>query len=259
MKARRNICLVLAYDGTCYHGWQNQKELPTIQAVCEEKIARLSGEKAVLYGAGRTDAGVHALGQVANFYTGTKIPCAGLKQGLNSLLPPDIRVVSARDKEENFHAQYSAQGKSYIFRLAYGAVHLPTERLYSVFVPGDLDVLAMKACLMSLAGVHDFASFAASGSADYAHTGKGFTREIFSASLDVEPARQSCLRIEISGDGFLRHMVRNIVGTLVEVGRGRWSINDFFTIMAARDRTKAGPTAPAQGLFLYKVLYKDFL
>jgi len=247
----RNIKLTLAYDGTAYFGWQRQREPDTIQGICEAALARMAGETVVLHGAGRTDAGVHALGQVASFRTCSTIPPAGLCKGLNSLLPAGIRVLGAEDVDPQFHARYSACGKKYRYVLTSGQVQMPCERCFALFVPGRLDWAAMAACLDLLAGEHDFRSFAASGAA-ICEEGRGSRRRIETATLRQDGIR---VEIEIVGDGFLRHMVRNIVGTLLEVGKGRLSQEGFQEVIAARDRTLAGPTAPAHGLFLVEVFY----
>jgi len=254
----RNIKLTLAYDGTNYHGWQRQQGQGSIQGVVEERIARMTGENMPLHGAGRTDAGVHALGMVANFHTRSPIPCPGFWKGLNGLLPGDIRVLQVEEAAPEFHARYQALGKRYVYNISLGAVPLPTARLYTVHVAADLDLTAMQACLAQLVGRHDFTSFAAAG-ADYPVAGraKGAIRRIFSAKLGSGGRSPAQISIELTGDGFLRHMVRNIVGTLLEVGRGRRPVADFQRVMAARSRPAAGPTAPAHGLFLMEVYYEE--
>ncbi len=256
----RNIKMVLAYDGTNYRGWQKQKKQVTIQGVLEEKIARMTGEKRPLYGAGRTDAGVHALGMAANFHTGSTIPCLGFLKGLNSLLPPDIRVLHVSEQSSDFHARYSALAKKYAYFISLADVHLPTERFYSAHVVGGFDLAALRACLACLEGRHDFASFEAAGSRTCAEQqDRGATRRIFSAKLVQAEDLPTKISIEIIGDGFLRHMVRNIVGTLIEVGYGKRTVDGFRQVMAAGCRSAAGPTAPARGLFLMEVYYRAFI
>lgn len=252
----RNIKLVLAYDGTHYAGWQRQKEQPTIQGLVEENLARMTGALSVLHGAGRTDAGVHALAMVANFTTAAKIPCQGFCQGLNSLLPAAIRILEAEEVGAEFHARYDSVGKSYLYHIVNAPVVLPTDRLYALQVNGVLDCERMRQCLNLLLGEHDFASFEATGSRDLtAPGGRGAVRTIREASLSFPAPGSSRLTFEIKGDGFLRHMVRNIVGTVLEVGRGKKSLADFQGILAARNRALAGCTAPPQGLFLKAVYY----
>lgn len=256
MSLVRNIKLVIAYDGTAYAGWQRQKVAPTIQGMLEEKIAVMTGEVVTLNGAGRTDAGVHALGMVANFQTSAKIPVEGFHKGLNSLLPEDIRVRNVSEVEQGFHSRYSAVGKIYFYDVSIGEIVLPTERLYRVRVGGKFDPEPVKSCLKMLLGQHDFTSFEATGSRDTEKVnGKGAVRKIFTAKIVQDSSDPAKFRFIIAGDGFLRHMVRNIVGTLVEVGQGKRSVSDFQAVLAAQDRAVAGPTMPANGLFLQEVYY----
>lgn len=253
--ALRNLRLLIAYDGTNYAGWQRQKSDPTIQGVLEDAISRMTSEKALLHGAGRTDAGVHALGMTANFLTGAIIPCSGFQMGLNSMLPADIRVLAVAETAVDFHARRSARSKTYIYHLSTCPVQLPTERLYSAHIPEPLDISAMQTGASLLKGRHDFASFEASGSRDSdAPGGQGAVREIYHAEFIEEKSINRC-RFEITGNGFLRHMVRNLVGTLLALGRGKRSVADFKGIMESRDRSAAGPTAPAHGLYLKEVHY----
>ncbi len=255
----RNIRLTIAYDGTGYAGWQRQPNAPTIQGMVEAKIATMNGLPVSLHGAGRTDAGVHALAMVANFNTESHIPCLGFLNGLNSLLPDDIRVLDVREAALDFHARRSALGKTYQYRMRLGPVPIPTERLYSISLPEGLKIDAMRNCLAALLGERDFSSFEAVGSRDPLYAGgRGAVRKIFSARFDVDTRfRSGELLFRVSGDGFLRHMVRNIIGSLILVGLGKRSEDWFTEIVAARDRNLAGPTAPAHALFLEKVLYDD--
>ncbi len=250
----RNIRLEVAFDGTAYSGWQRQKDKRTIQGELERAVARMTGEPVTVHGAGRTDAGVHALAMAASFRTSTDIPAAGLHKGLNSFLPEDIRVVSAVQAPPDFHPRKSAVGKIYAYHLSFGGPGLPTDRLYCWQLPVSLDLEVMESCLRLVIGTHDFSSFEATGSRDPELPGRGAVRTISAAEL--LHCRDSRIIIRLSGDGFLRHMVRNIVGTLVEAGRGRMDADGFATVIAARDRSVAGPTAPARGLFLEQVLYK---
>jgi tRNA pseudouridine38-40 synthase len=252
----RNIRLVLAYDGTSYAGWQRQKQDVTIQGVVEQAIFTMTRSAAVLHGAGRTDAGVHALGMVANFLTDCSIPSQSFLKGLNGILPDDIRILAASDAPVDFHARRSARGKEYVYSFYAGEIMPPLERLYAAQVWGRLDLEAMRSCLPLIAGTHDFSSFEAAGSRDRTvEGGMGAVRSIFRAEILRDDQRQGFFRIIIAGNGFLRHMVRNIAGTLFEVGKGRYTPGDFAGILAARDRTRAGPTAPARGLLLREVFY----
>lgn len=256
MSNRRNIRLLLAYDGTRFAGWQRQEKVPTIQGMLENAISVMTGNPTSLHGAGRTDAGVHALGMTANFLTLTNIPCAGFLKGLNSMLPADIRILGAEDVDPNFHARRSARGKTYIYNICTAPIQLPTDRLYSAHVPGDdFNIGVVGACLEHIKGMHDFSSFEATGSRNpNPDSGRGAVREILEAKV-VDRDMAGEVEITITGNGFLRHMVRNIVGTLIWVGKGKISVADFAGILAAKDRSCAGPTAPARGLFLKEVHY----
>ncbi|MFZ5761399.1 MAG: tRNA pseudouridine(38-40) synthase TruA [Thermodesulfobacteriota bacterium] len=256
--ASRNLKLLLAYDGTAYAGWQRQKGAPTVQGVLEEKLAAMTGQAVTLHGAGRTDAGVHALGMVANFHTASTIPVDGLRKGLNSMLAEDIRVLGVEEVAPEFHARFSATGKAYCYRLSFEEILLPTERLYTARFHGPGDFARMAACLPLLLGEHDFSSFEATGSRDMEQEGgRGAVRRIDVAVIERDRHNGRRGRLLVAGNGFLRHMVRNIVGTLVEVGQGRRTPAEFGQLVAARDRAKAGPTAPAHGLFLREVFYGE--
>lgn len=249
--------MTLAFDGTAYAGWQFQKEQPTIQGVLEAKLARMTAAKVRVDGAGRTDAGVHALGMVASFHTSAAIPVDGFRKGLNSLLPADIRVLEVAEEVTGFHARYSAVAKAYEYRLDFGDTQLPTERLYAHHLRQPLDRAAMQVCLQALVGTHDFSSFEATGSRDLSQVGgRGAVRTLFDASYR-ESGCGSGLHgfFQFVGDGFLRHMVRNLVGSLIEVGQGRLTSDGFMSIIQARDRTVAGAMAPARGLFLRRVYF----
>jgi tRNA pseudouridine38-40 synthase len=253
----RNIKLVLAYDGTGYAGWQRQLGQTTIQQVVEEALARLTQVPvSTLHGAGRTDAGVHAEGMVANFQTVVAIPLSGLVRGLNGMLPQAIRVLAAEKVANDFHARYNARGKVYVYTFIVTEILPPCSRLYAAQVRGSFACGTVRLCLPMLIGTHDFSSFEASGSRDLSITGgRGAVRTIFSARLAEEGKDSQVYRLIIAGDGFLRHMVRNIVGTLFDVGRGRLTPLDFQEIVAGRDRALAGATAPAKVLSLKTVLY----
>ncbi|MBU2538764.1 MAG: tRNA pseudouridine(38-40) synthase TruA [Proteobacteria bacterium] len=252
----RNIKLVLAYDGTDFVGWQRQLGQPTIQQVVEEAIGRMTQTPVVLHGAGRTDAGVHAEGMTASFHTESNIPLSGLLQGLNSMLPHAVRVLDAEDVGDDFHARFNATGKVYVYSFVTAEIMPPCLRLYAAHIRGPFAYDAVRLCLPMLVGTHDFSSFEAVGSRDQSISGgRGAVRTLFSATLDEEAGNSRLYRLTIAGDGFLRHMVRNIVGTLFAVGRRRLTADEFQEIMLARDRTLAGATAPANGLTLKTVLY----
>ena len=252
----RNLKLVIAFDGAAYAGWQRQPDAPTIQGVLEEKLAVMTCSQPVVWGAGRTDAGVHALGMTANFQTGAGITCEGFRKGLNSLLPADIRILAVDEVPEDFHACHSAVGKTYFYNMIHGREALPSERLYNSAFRGRFVLDTMRACLELIIGEHDFSSFEAVGSRDLSwFGGRGAVRRIYSAAIEEDQHCPGRLLFSITGDGFLRHMVRNIVGTLVKVGQGKWSVADFQAVLAAKDRQLAGPTAPACGLFLREVHY----
>jgi tRNA pseudouridine38-40 synthase len=252
----RVLQLLLAFDGTDYAGWQRQKGEPTIQGTIESRLAQMTGETITLHGAGRTDAGVHALGMSASFATDSTIPCEGFRRGLNSLLPLAIRILAVAEREAGFHARLNAKGKSYLYRLTAGGVGLPTERLYSYHLAQAPAMETMQQCLQLLIGEHDFSAFEAAGSRDPGYRGgRGAVRRIIRAELQAGAGEPLPLTIELAGDGFLRHMVRNIVGTLLEAGQGRMTVADFAAVLSGRDRAAAGPTAPARGLFLKEVYY----
>lgn len=249
----RNIRLLIAYDGTAYAGWQRQAVQPTIQGLLEEKIALMTSAPVTLHGAGRTDAGVHALGMVANFQTHCTIPVMGLRKGLNSMLPEDIRILDAEEVAADFQARFHAKGKVYAYQFICAPILMPHQRLYYAQILGPLDLEQMAAALASLVGEHDFACFEAAGSRDVTVTGgRGSVRRIFSAHLQQQGDGMAMI---IHGDGFLRHMVRNIAGTIFEVGQGKRSLADLAATLSARDRSRAGMTAPAKGLFLNQVVY----
>lgn len=244
----RQIKLVIEYDGTNYHGWQRQPHVRTIQEVITEKISQMTGEQVALLGAGRTDAGAHAWGQVACFKTNSQIPLAAFFRGLNSLLPPDIVIKSVAEVDENFHPQFSARSKVYQYVILNQKTSSAIHRHFVWHVPFALDVPTMQKAADCLVGRRDFSSFQA---ADDEPTRP--VREIFRAQWSMRDG--GFLDFFIEADGFLKHMVRNIVGTLVEVGKGKISVGDFQKIIEAKDRRLAGMTAPARGLFLVAIKY----
>ncbi|MBZ5668392.1 MAG: tRNA pseudouridine(38-40) synthase TruA [Acidobacteriia bacterium] len=249
----RNIRLVLAYDGTDFHGWQRQPAVPTIQGCLEEAIQKLTGASAQVYGSGRTDAGVHALHQVANFQTVSSIPCPNLVKALNDLLPPTVRVKAADEVAPTFHARYDVRSKTYRYRILQTPLCSPFLCRFVSHHPYPLDRARMAQAAQFFQGEHDFTSFAGADGQDDEEI-QSMVRVIFRSRLVWRP-RTSMPVYEVTGNGFLRHMVRNMVGTLIEVGRGKLAPCDMPRILAARDRTQAGPTAPAQGLCLVKVEY----
>jgi tRNA pseudouridine38-40 synthase len=256
----RNIRLLIAYDGTDFHGWQRQPNVPTIQACLESAIEKIVAERVTLYGSGRTDAGVHALNQVANFKTAGNIPPANFLKALNKLLPSTIRVKSVEDVEESFHSRYDARAKTYRYRILWAPISSPFTGRYVHHYPYPLDPKAMAAGARHLEGEHDFTSFAGSAGAVHEPTlqpsdDRGNNMRTIFASRILWRPRTSILIYEVRGNGFLHHMVRNIVGTLLEVGRGKLAPQDVLKIFKARDRTRAGPTAPASGLCLVRVEY----
>jgi len=245
----RRLKLTIAYDGTNYVGWQRQAEGISIQQLVEEAFEPLAGRVVPVAGAGRTDAGVHAIAQAASVGIDSDLTTDTLGRALNVRLPADIRITGVSDAPPRFHARFDASGKRYRYRVATAPVLLPFERWFVWHAPGTLDVEMMQRAAQRLLGTHDFASFqsqAASGDED------DTTRTI--RRLQLLP-RAGEIEIEIEGDGFLRHMVRAIVGTLVDVGRGQRAADSMTEILEARDRRAAGRTAPAQGLSLVDVSY----
>lgn len=246
----RNIRITVQYDGTDLAGWQRQDAGTTVQALLEDALQRFDGTRVVVHGAGRTDAGVHALGQVASFRLANPVLPPVLARALNGVLPPQVRVLSAEEAPEHFHAQFSATGKVYEYRIVNAPMASPFLHRYAWHVPGPLDPDAMALAAAGLEGTHDFAAFQGSGSAVVTTT-----RTIRSIEWDPGRGYDLPLVLRIEGDGFLRHMVRNIAGTLVDIGAGRWPPGEIFAILESRDRRRAGRTAPPHGLFLVRVLY----
>jgi tRNA pseudouridine38-40 synthase len=249
----RNIRLILAYDGTDFHGWQRQPSAPSIQACLEEAIHRLTGSSVQVHGSGRTDAGVHASHQVANFHTVSPIPCPNFVKALNDLLPPTVRVKGADDAAPDFHARYDARRKTYRYWILQAPVGSPFLGRFVYHHPYPLDRARMTKAAQYFLGEHDFSSFAAAGGRDDENA-KCMVRVISRSRLLWRP-RTSILVYEVAGNGFLHRMVRNMVGTLMEVGKGKIAPSEVPGILAACDRTQAGPTAPAQGLCLVNVEY----
>jgi tRNA pseudouridine38-40 synthase len=244
---KRNIRLTIAFEGTAYHGWQIQDGSPTLQGLLSEAIARITGERPTLTGSGRTDAGTHARGLVANFFTGSRIAPAQLVRALNSVLPRDVRVLSARQAPPGFHARRDAFSKVYRYQIYLGPVMAPHLAREYFHFPYPVDIPKMLDAARLFVGEHDFASFAKT-----AASSKNTVRRIFRCELRKRGLR---LLLTVEGNGFLHHMVRNMAGTLLEVGRGSISPDDFQALFVKRDRRLAGFTAPAHGLVLLKVQY----
>ena len=250
----RTLKLTIQYDGTNYVGWQRQAQGISIQGLLEEALFPFEGEALSVHGAGRTDAGVHALGQVASVRTHTEHSCATLQRALNSVLPVDVRVVAVEDAAPDFHARFNAVSKTYEYRIVQAPFVSPFDQRYVWHVPGRLDVEAMRRGARALLGRHDFAAFQSVG-------GEVHTSERTILFIDVLEGGAGAsvssrpLTIRVTGDGFLRHMVRTIAGTLADVGLGRWQPEKVTEILASRDRARAGRAAPAAGLFLVAVNY----
>ncbi len=254
----RYIRLLIEYAGTEYHGWQTQKSGGTIQDILRDKIHSITGKEVRLTGASRTDAGVHALGQVAVFGTDLSLDADVIMRALNAKLPPDIRILAAEETDEDFHPRYRATQKSYFYIISEGRHQSAFLHRYVWNVRSCLDLDSMGKAAILLIGEHDFSSFRASGCGAKHPVRTVYTLDItrlgkidfMTASIEGE-----FIKIRIEANAFLRHMVRNIVGTIIEVGRGKISIEEFSRIFQSCDRTMAGPTAPAQGLFLEKIIY----
>ena len=245
----KNFKLTIEYDGTGYSGWQRQAVHPTVQAAIECALATMTRSAITLIGAGRTDAGVHALGQVANFRSDTRLEPDAILKGLNSLLPADIAVRDCRRAPEKFHARFDAKRKIYHYRILNRDTRAAVGRYYAWFLPRPLDLDAMREAAALLVGRHDFKAFESTGS-PRAHT----VRHVVSAAWHAEGP--GCMTFRIGADGFLRGMVRNIVGTLVAVGLQKIRPEKVQEILSSQDRRCAGSTAPPHGLFLMEVKYE---
>ncbi len=240
--------MILEYDGTAYCGWQRQKNGLSIQQVLEEKIQLITCEKVTVIGSGRTDAGVHALNQVASFKSTTRLPAEILYRGINGLLPQDIVVKKLEEVAVDFHPRYNAQGKTYVYKIYNSRLRSALGRNYFWHISYPLDLTKMKQAGDYLIGRHDFSCFCATGT-----NVKDRNRNI--TSVDIDNGNDSLLEITIEAQGFLKYMVRNIVGTLVEIGGGKRSPEEMKKIIESRDRNIAGITAPSRGLYLKEVKY----
>ena len=246
----RRIRITVAYDGTDFHGWQVQPGLPTIQGTLETVLAEIEGTPVPVAGSGRTDAGVHALAQVAAFSLSNAIPAPNLCRAMNRLLPRDIRVLDAQDVSEDFHPRFSAVAKTYEYRILRTEICLPFERRYVHHHPYPLNEQAIMELAPLLEGEHDFRAFAAAD--ERYKEGKSKVRCVFSSCA----TRQGDLLVyRVRGSGFLKHMVRNIVGVLLEAGKGNLTRDDMLTRLRPDCGIPSGPTAPARGLFLISVEY----
>jgi tRNA pseudouridine38-40 synthase len=242
----RTLKLTLAYDGTRFVGWQRQPEGESVQGLIEDALARFEGVPVAVHGAGRTDAGVHALGQVASVRLTCSHATATLTRALNAQLPQDIRVLSIDDMADGFHARFSALSKTYRYQLRNAPIASPFARAYEWHVPEALDLEAVAYAAAALVGTHDFAAFQSVG------TGIHSTVRTITRSAAVRDT-SGLLTYEIEGDAFLRHMVRAIVGTLVDVGRGWRPADSMAFLLRGATRAEAGATAPPHGLFLVRV------
>jgi tRNA pseudouridine38-40 synthase len=249
----RNLKLILSYDGTEFSGWQVQPDVATIQGTLASAIGRVTGEKVLPQGSGRTDAGVHALGQVVTFVTQSFVPTENFAKALNDILPASVRVLEAAEMPPGFHARHSARAKAYRYRMYREAICPPFLARYVWHYPYPLNEDAMASAAQLVVGEHDFTSFAAVDP----DLGRGDgpvsnVRTIFASSWERAEAE---LIYTVRGTGFLHHMVRNLVGTFILVGRGTLAVDDIARILTARDRSAAGATAPASGLFMVSVTY----
>jgi tRNA pseudouridine38-40 synthase len=246
----RKLKITLAYDGTDFCGWQIQPNQPTIQGLLEAALSEIEGSVVKVHGSGRTDAGVHALAQVASCELANPIPLENLRRAMNRLLPDSIRVLRVEEAAAEFHARHSARAKTYEYRIWRAEICPPQLSRYVYPFPYPLDEQRMTQAAPRFCGRRDFRSLAANGGEPLEST----VRTVFSSVLQREG---ELLTYRVRGSGFLHHMVRNIVGTLIEVGRGNLSPGDMDRILEAQQRSAAGPTAPGRGLFLVQVEYND--
>ena len=246
----RRIRISVAYDGTQYHGWQVQPGLATIQGVLEEILGGIEGRPVAVHGSGRTDSGVHALAQIAAFDLENPIPAANLRKAVNRLLPADIRVTSVEETRPDFHPRFAAKAKTYEYRIFRGEICPPFEHRYVHHHPYPLDEDAFVAAAGLFAGEHDFTSFAAADEKDALGASK--VRTVYDS---VVKRYRDHLVYSVRGSGFLKHMVRNMTGVLLEVGKGNLSAEDVRRRLSSPTSFRAGPTAPARGLFLISVEY----
>jgi tRNA pseudouridine38-40 synthase len=261
LPSAHNWKLVLAYDGTEFHGWQVQPDRPTIQGELANAIERVTGQRVLPQGSGRTDAGVHARGQMASFALNGPIPAENLQRALNRTLPESIRILSAEPAPPDFHARHSVTAKTYEYRIFRGEICPPWTARFAWAIRWTLDPARLEAAAQLITGTHDFSSFAASdpdmtvrkaAQENAQPSREGNVRTIFASGWTEDG---DLLLYRVRGDGFLHHMIRNLVGTFVDAGRGQIAPEDVARILAARNRSEAGATAPARGLFLVRVEY----
>ncbi|MEF2969024.1 tRNA pseudouridine(38-40) synthase TruA [Paenibacillus sp. M1] len=254
----RNLLMTISYDGTAYFGFQTQPGGNTVQDRLEDAIRQLTGEEVKIHGSGRTDAGVHARRQTFHFVTSSQIPVERWRHALNGRLPSDIRITDVVEVPLEFHSRRSAKRKTYRYSINGNRVFDVFNYPYQLHHPGALNIEAMHEGLAHLIGTHDYTSFASRHSTKQSHV-----RTIYEAWIEVEKGtgagshEQGIIHIYLTGNGFLQHMVRIIVGTLLQVGEGKRRPDDMKTILEAKDRSKAGPTAESKGLMLWEVEYAD--
>ncbi len=246
----RTLKLVVAYDGTAYHGFQRQQGLATIQGVLEQVLAKLCGEQVTLAGSGRTDAGVHACRQTISLVTAGTIPCANILRACASMLPPDIRLLSAEEAPASFHARFSAKWKRYLYRIVENACDSPFEARYAWQLRGRLDLAVLQQAAACLPGTHDFTAFRSSGSVQGTPV-----KTIYEARWQ---RREGDLLFTIAGNGFLYHMVRNLVWAMVQAGLGERAPRSLAEELATGRRLLWQQPAPPQGLYLQEVFYADY-
>jgi tRNA pseudouridine38-40 synthase len=252
----RNIKLTISYDGASFHGWQFQPSVATIQGALNEAARKITQEKIVVHGASRTDAGVHALAQVAHFKTQSALSPMEFQRALNALLPPAIRVVAAEEMGHDFHARWVALAKTYRYRIYRGRVLPPFEHGRVLHYPWSLDEDRMAEAARLFEGEHDFSSFAASAGSEDDDRDRNMVRTILSSTMTREASRDETDYV-VRGRSFLRYMVRKMVGTLIEVGKGRLAPEDITQLFELRERSRSGPTVPPSGLYLVSLEYPD--
>ncbi len=248
MRMKKNFKIIIEYDGTLYNGWQKQKSAKTIQEKIEKVLKIITGKNITIDGAGRTDAGVHSYGQTASFFSDTKLECKALQKGLNALLPNDIAILQCSIEHDKFHARYSAKSKIYHYRVLNKPIRCAINRNYCLHIKNRLDFTKMKEALNFIIGTYDFSAFEGAGSPK-----QNSIRTIL--NMDIYQEAGGYIIFQLEADGFLRYMVRNIVGTLIEVGLGKRTPENFKKILKSKNRSLAGKTASAKGLFLMKVFY----
>ena len=252
----RYFKLTIAYDGTDFHGWQAQTNKPTIQGEIVSVLRRITQDATVLHGAGRTDAGVHAFGQVGSFRTQSPLSAEEFQRALNALLPPTIRIMKSEEVGPDFNARWSARGKTYRYRIYRGKIVSPMLWRYVLHYPFPLDEDAMSDAAARFVGIHDFASFAASTGSEEDDKERSTEREIYSTEL-VRSSDDEELVFTVRGRSFLRYMVRKMVGTLLDVGRGKLQPADVDRLYELKDRSKSGPTVPPHGLCMVSVEHEE--